>query len=76
MKSMREMQQDQLNKAVFDKGYPRPVVMPIGVIVLAHTEEKYKQMVRSSTVMHTIMGVVLIAMSMVVTGFVIHIFTN
>lgn len=60
LKTMQQMQDEMLKKARFDGGYPRPVIMPIGVLALAKNEKQYKEMKRFSQISHVIFGVVMI----------------
>lgn len=41
-------------------GYPKPVVMPIGVIAFAKNEEEYRKLQRQSDIGHGILGGVVI----------------
>jgi len=75
---MKEMQQDQLNEASFDKGYP--VIMPMGFITYAYSKKEYDWMVLASLVCHIVICVVFTAIGVFgmgfVIGLVIHILTN
>jgi hypothetical protein len=48
MKSMQQMQQEMLIKARWDGGYPRVVMMPLGVIALARDEAEYIELIDHS----------------------------
>jgi hypothetical protein len=44
MKSIKQIQNEMLAEARFDGGYPRAVLLPIGVIALARTEDEFRQL--------------------------------
>lgn len=60
MKTMKQMQDEMLKKARFDGGYPKPVIMPIGVIALAKNEEQYQKLQQISYRAHMVMAVGLV----------------
>ena len=57
MKTMQQMQGEMLTKARFDGGYPRPVVLPLGILVLAKDEQEFNRLMRHSYVTHLVLAV-------------------
>ena len=47
MKTMKQMQDEQLNKCRFDGGWPRPFVGSFGIVQVARNQEEYDRMVKS-----------------------------
>ncbi len=60
MKTMAQMQSEMIAKAKFDGGYPRAVIMPIGIIALANNEDEFNKLKRESEIEHLILGVILL----------------
>ena len=68
MKSMEQMQAEMLSKARFDGGYPKPVIMGMGVLALAKDEEEYKRLTRESEIAHLVFAIGLVMVLVVFLG--------
>lgn len=60
MKTMQKMKKEMLKKARFDGGYPRPVVLPFGVLALANNEQEFNRLMRESNIGHALLCVGLV----------------
>lgn len=68
MKTMIQMQDEMLAKCKFDGSYPKPVILPLGVLALAHNKEQEDELLRQSDICHSILfgGLILVIVSMLI----------
>lgn len=57
MKSMTQMQNELLEHAKFDGTYPKPVVLPFGILALAKDEEEFTELNRESYRAHLFLAI-------------------
>ncbi len=58
MKSMVQMQSEMLAKCKFDGSFPRPVVLPLGILALARNQEEYDSLNREAAQLIYFAGIV------------------
>lgn len=56
MKSMTQMQNEMLSQCRFDGSFPKPVVLPFGVLALARDQAEYDHLCRESDRMLRVFG--------------------
>ena len=71
MKTMQQMQNEMLKEARFDGGYPRPVVLPFGILALAKNEEEWNDLMRQSDITHAVLGIGIVAALIIPIWFLI-----
>ena len=65
MKTMKQLQNEQLSKCRFDGGWPRPFIGMLGIVQVAHNQEEHDKMFKREIailIIGAIWAIVLVSM--------------
>lgn len=71
MKTMQQMQSQLLAQAKFDGTYPKPVVLPFGILALAKNEKEFTKLTRESYRAHIFLTIGAVVAAFVPIGLMV-----